>query len=144
MVAHKIGGRGQPRFLNVEQERELTDQVTSGRFRMAGEIRDWIESEYGVRYKPGSVYSLLFRLGCSPKVPRSRHEKADLSARESWKKGGLADSLAREGVTTDTAFGFADEMRVGLRGMVCRVWGSRGVKVCRECKWCTGGRTCSW
>ena len=25
--------------------------------------------------------------------------------------------------------GFADEMRVGLRGMVRRVWGVRGVKV---------------
>ena len=44
-------------------------------------------------------------------------------------KGGLADSLAREGVTSGTAFGFADEMRVGLRGMVRRVWGRRGVKV---------------
>ena len=27
------------------------------------------------------------------------------------------------------SFGFADEMRVGLRGMVRRVWGKRGVKV---------------
>lgn len=32
-------------------------------------------------------------------------------------------------MTSDTAFGFADEMRVGLRGMVRRVWGRRGVKV---------------
>jgi len=32
-------------------------------------------------------------------------------------------------VTGATAFGFADEMRVGLRGMVRRVWGRRGVKV---------------
>ena len=39
------------------------------------------------------------------------------------------DSLARAGVTSETAFGFADEMRVGLRGMVRRVWGRRGVKV---------------
>ncbi len=44
-------------------------------------------------------------------------------------KGGLLDSLARASVTSDTAFGFADEMRVGLRGMVRRVWGCRGVKV---------------
>jgi hypothetical protein len=32
-------------------------------------------------------------------------------------------------VTLRSAFGFADEMRVGLRGMVRRVWGKRGVKV---------------
>jgi len=33
------------------------------------------------------------------------------------------------GVTPQTRVGFADEMRVGLRGMVRRVWGRRGVKV---------------
>jgi hypothetical protein len=32
-------------------------------------------------------------------------------------------------VTELTPFGFADEMRVGLRGTVRRVWGRRGVKV---------------
>lgn len=34
-------------------------------------------------------------------------------------------------MTGASAFGFADEMRVGLRGMVRRVWGRRGVKVCQ-------------
>jgi transposase len=37
--------------------------------------------------------------------------------------------LAGGGVSQETALGFADEMRVGLRGMVRRVWGRRGVKV---------------
>ena len=32
-------------------------------------------------------------------------------------------------MSSETVFGFADEMRVGLRGMVRRVWGRRGVKV---------------
>jgi DDE superfamily endonuclease len=32
-------------------------------------------------------------------------------------------------VSQETPWGFADEMRVGLRGMVRRVWGRRGVKV---------------
>ena len=44
-------------------------------------------------------------------------------------KGGFSCALAGAGVSSDTAFGFADEMRVGLRGMVGRVWGRRGVKV---------------
>ena len=35
-------------------------------------------------------------------------------------------------MTSGTEFGFADEMRVGLRGMVRRVWGRRGVKVVRR------------
>jgi hypothetical protein len=32
-------------------------------------------------------------------------------------------------VTARSPFGFADELRLGLRGMVRRVWGKRGVKV---------------
>jgi hypothetical protein len=35
-------------------------------------------------------------------------------------------------VTAARSFGFADEMRIGLRGMVRRVWGKRGVKVRRR------------
>ena len=44
-------------------------------------------------------------------------------------KGGLSRSLNRAGVKPETLIGFADEMRVGLRGMVRRVWGVRGLKV---------------
>ena len=47
-------------------------------------------------------------------------------------KGGLTDALRAAGVSRQTQFGFADEMRVGLRGMVRRVWGVRGVKVCQR------------
>ena len=56
MVSHKMGGRGQPRFLSEEEERELTEQVSTGRFRTAGEIRGWIEA--------GRVYTLVSMLGC--------------------------------------------------------------------------------
>ena len=35
-------------------------------------------------------------------------------------------------MTAGTPFGFADEMRPGVRGMVRRVWGRRGVKVRRR------------
>ena len=87
VLSHKMKGLGQPRFLSEEQERELTEEVESGRFRTGGEIREWIESEYGVSYTLGSVYSLLARLGCSPRVPRGLHEKADVRVQESWKKG---------------------------------------------------------
>ena len=87
MLSHRMRGKGQPRFLSAEQERELTEEVESGRFRTAVEIRDWIESEYGVSFRPGSVYTLLERLRCSPKVPRGLHVKADVDAQESWKRG---------------------------------------------------------
>ena len=44
-------------------------------------------------------------------------------------KGGFGRSLRKAGVKPETLIGFADEMRVGLRGMVRRVWGVRGLKV---------------
>ena len=52
VLSHKKGRRGTPRFLSTEEEQELAEEVSSGRFRTAGEIRDWIESEYEVSYKP--------------------------------------------------------------------------------------------
>ena len=91
-LSHRMRGKGQPRFLSAGQERELTEEVESGRFRTAGEIRDWIESGYGVSFRPGSVYTLLERLGCSPRAPRGLHVKADVDAQESWKRG---DSVRR-------------------------------------------------
>jgi hypothetical protein len=44
-------------------------------------------------------------------------------------KGGLAASLGAVGLTGTSRIGFADEMRLGLRGTTRRVWGRRGVKV---------------
>ena len=44
-------------------------------------------------------------------------------------KGGLARALAAAGLSAEDQVGWADEMRVGLRGAVRRVWGRRGVPV---------------
>ena len=44
-------------------------------------------------------------------------------------KGGLARALVAAGLAAEDQVGWADEMRVGLRGQVRRVWGRRGVPV---------------
>jgi hypothetical protein len=44
-------------------------------------------------------------------------------------KGGLATALGAVGLTRTSRIGFADELRLGLRGTTRRVWGRRGVKV---------------
>ena len=44
-------------------------------------------------------------------------------------KGGLAAALQAVGLTRTSRIGFADELRLGLRGTARRVWGRRGVKV---------------
>jgi len=44
-------------------------------------------------------------------------------------KGGLAATLDAVGLTQASRIGFADELRLGLRGTTRRVWGRRGIKV---------------
>lgn len=44
-------------------------------------------------------------------------------------KGGLTSEFLAAGLTAEDQVGWADEMRVGLRGTVRRVWGRRGVPV---------------
>ena len=82
------GGQGAPSLLTVAQRAELADEVASGRFRTAAEIRGWVEERWGVSYTEGGMYALLKRLGCGPKVPRPVHEKADTAAQARWKRGG--------------------------------------------------------
>ena len=87
VTAPRAGGRGQPARLSPEQQAALAEQVATGRFRTAAEIRAWIAAEYGVEYKVGGVYDLLERLRCRPKVPRPLHVKADPAEQERWKRG---------------------------------------------------------
>jgi transposase len=129
--ARRMGGVGQHAFLTADAQAEIGDVVANGRFRTAGEVRDWIAARYRVSYTVGGVCSLLARLRCGPKVPRPINPKTSPEQQEAW-KGGLRDALAAAGVNVASSFGFADEMRIGLRGMLRRVWGRRGIKV-RQC-----------
>ena len=81
-------GQGAPSFLTPEQRAELSDEVATGRFRTAAEIRRWVQERWDVSYTEGGMYALLHRLRCAPKVPRPVHEQADHLAQARWKKGG--------------------------------------------------------
>ena len=87
VLSHKMGGRGQEPYLSVEAQEQVAEEVATGRFRTAGEIREWIAEQYGVTYKIGGIYSLMHRLRCAPKVPRPIHAKTDQEQQASWKKG---------------------------------------------------------
>lgn len=82
------GSQGAPSYLTVEQRAALADEVATGRFRTAAEIRRWITEQWGVHYTEGGMYALLGRLRCAPKVPRPVHEQTDQLAQARWKKGG--------------------------------------------------------
>jgi transposase len=92
-----MGGKGQEPFLSDEAQEQVAEEVATGRFRTAGEIRDWIAEQYGVTYKVGGIYSLMHRLRCAPKVPRPIHAKTDQEQQASWKKGGSTKPLRKLG-----------------------------------------------
>jgi transposase len=87
VLAHRRGGHGRPARLTAAQRERLGDEVATGRFRTAAEVRAWIGEAFGVAYRPGGVYSLLGRLRCRPKVPRPLREKADPAAQAAWDGG---------------------------------------------------------
>jgi len=88
VLSHKKGGKGQEAFLTDEAQQHLAEEVSTGRFRTAEEVRNWVAHHYGVTYSKGGMYNLLHRLRCSPKVPRPIHAKADQQQQAEWKKGG--------------------------------------------------------
>ncbi len=87
--AHHQGGPGPQPRLTAEQQEQVAAEVATGRFRSAAAIGRWIETTFGVTYRPGGLAALLARLKCGPKVPRPLHAHADLEAQEGWKKGAL-------------------------------------------------------
>jgi putative transposase len=81
------GGVGQTPFLSTQAQEEVAREVAKGRFRTGQEITAWINQTYGTSYRVGSVYNLLARLRCAPKVPRPLHARTDQEQQETWKKG---------------------------------------------------------
>jgi len=82
------GSQGAPSYLTPEQKTELAEEIATGRFRTAAEIRRWVQECWGASYTEGGMYAMLVRLRCAPKVPRPVHEKTDHLAQARWKKGG--------------------------------------------------------
>ncbi len=89
------GSQGAPSYLTAVQQVEVAEEVATGRFRTAAEIRAWVQERWGVSYTEGGMYALLKRLRCAPKVPRPVHEKTDHLAQARWKKGGSRPALTR-------------------------------------------------
>ena len=82
-------GGGQLSYLSDEQKSLLRAKVDEGAFRTGEEATEWIESQWGIRYKAGSIYSLFRQMGIKKKVPRRQSDKADPAEQDAWKKGGL-------------------------------------------------------
>src|SRR4051812_21699279 len=57
--------RGDPGKLSPSQAEQLREQISTGCFRSADQIRHWIQESFHVPYSPSGVKDLLKRLGVS-------------------------------------------------------------------------------
>ena len=83
------GAAGNPHRLSARAAGRVGGAVCGrGVPDVRGSPGTWVETTYGVKYRPGGFYTSVRRLGVRPKVPRPVAEKADRVAQEAWKQGG--------------------------------------------------------
>jgi transposase len=81
-LQHK-GDRGE---LAPSQQQQLRDEIKTGRFRTAKQVRAWIEQTFAVVYSDSGVKRLLLRLGCSYHKASGFLFKAKRDKQEEWLK----------------------------------------------------------
>lgn len=69
--------KGKNRYLNIEQETELSKHLSEHLYGTAHEIRNYISNKYGINYTTEGLVKVLHRLGFSYKKAKLVPAKAD-------------------------------------------------------------------
>src|SRR6266536_6345841 len=116
-------GGGAPARLTADQRDALKERVLAGAdlerdaivaYRIL-DIRVLAEREFGVRYSHGGMHRVLHAIGCAWLMPRPHHPK-----------GQMVEDIARENPGQPIELWSQDEMRVGQKGTLTRVWAAKG------------------
>jgi transposase len=81
---------GRERWLAPEQEVALCAHLAEGSTFAAADVQAYLATTYGVTYTLGSIYTVLARLHCRPKMPRPHNPQSTDADQDAWKKGGAA------------------------------------------------------
>jgi transposase len=81
---------GRERWLAPEQEAALCAHLAEGSTFAAADVQAYLATTYGVTYTLGSIYTVLARLHCRPKMPRPHNPQSTDADQDAWKKGGAA------------------------------------------------------
>jgi transposase len=92
MCAHTGRSPGRERWLTPAQETALCAHLAEGGTLSAVDVQTYLATTYGVTYTPGSIYTVLARLHCRPKMPRPHNPQSTDAEQAAWKKG---DSVRR-------------------------------------------------
>ena len=115
--------------LTLDQLAALRTEINRGVFHTIGEVREWVETTWGVVYTYWGMRSVLDRLHVHSKVPRPQAVDADPVAQAAWKEDGATHALEAAQVTRAMHITWADEFRIGLFGGTRNVLAEVGVKV---------------
>ena len=94
-ILRRVPGHAAPGsvgWLTQTQHDELSQRAAAGQFRSTAQVRDWVQTHWGVEYRESGMYGVLARLKIHPKVARPQAAKADPALQEEWKKGGSPPS----------------------------------------------------
>ena len=97
----------------------------------AADIGALAEREFGVRDSLSGMRKLLHGLGLSWLQPRPSHPASDAEAQAEFTKlpRMVAEVAAGHPEATSIELWFQDEMRVGQKGTLIRLWGRRGQRL---------------
>ena len=116
--------RGDPGELTASQAEQLRDEIQTGRFRCARQVREWIQTSFKIAYSLSGTKRLLERLGCSFHKTTGFLFKAQRDKQEEFVKQYEADRPA-EGAATQRYFVDACHPIWGLE-LVYSCWLLRG------------------
>ncbi len=125
----KGGGRPSPVSEPLLLE-EIKMKLRNGDWRTAGQAREWLETEKGIKRATSSIYYWLGKLEGALKVPRPVHIKKDAAKAASFKEN-FFETLCGLGIPkgSQVKVWVQDEARYGLHSLQRRCWGLPGVRV---------------
>ena len=124
---------------SLEREAQILDEVLSeaktGGVVIVPPLKPAIEAKLGKSLALSTVYQMLSRHGWRKRMPDKSHLKADLVAREAWKKlpERLAEEVAAFPVSRPFRLMFQDEARFGRISDVRHCWDKKAAPADGSC-----------
>jgi transposase len=69
--------KGDPGELTPSQAEQLRNEIQTGRFRCARQVREWIQATFGFAYSLSGTKRLLQRLGCTGFLFKAKRDKQE-------------------------------------------------------------------
>ena len=129
VCGRRRGGPGKPSHLTPDQQAQVVAAAARGMFATAAEVRDWIEAELGGVLPRGQPVHPAAAAGDPAEGAAAAPSAGRPPGPNGLEKRGLGARLKAVGLRLGQGIVWGDEMKLGLRARVRKVWAPRGVAV---------------